>query len=134
MDFPDVELPSHDGRMLSPARAARAVVYFFPKAFTQGCTRETVKFNQELQKFRERGYEVFGISTDSVETLRKFAEKYGVGFPLLSDRGGALAARLGILKRTAERVTYILHNGRVVKVIKGLKRAEDHVDEALASI
>lgn len=133
MKFPDVELTAHTGERISPAKVPKAVVYFFPKAFTQGCTRETIRFNELYEKFVERGYEVFGVSTDSVETLKKFAEKYGVRFKLLSDKGGMLSSQLGILRPTgtAERVTYILNNGEVVHVLKGLKSADQHADKAL---
>jgi peroxiredoxin Q/BCP len=136
MEFPDVELEAHTGEKISPARVPRAVVYFFPKAFTQGCTRETIRFNELYQRFRERGYEVFGVSTDGVETLKKFAEKYKVQFKLLSDKDGRLASRLGILRPTgtAERVTYILNDGKVVHILKGLRSAEEHADKALELI
>lgn len=135
MRFPDVELQSHDGRWISPARFPKAVVYFFPKAFTQGCTREAIRFNQLYPQFREGGYEVFGVSTDGVETLKKFAEKYGVSFILLSDRGGRLSSQLGILRPTgtAERVTYILNGGEIVHILKNLT-AEQHAEKALELI
>jgi len=136
MEFPDVELEAHTGEKISPARVPRAVVYFFPKAFTQGCTRETIRFNELYPRFRERGYEVFGVSTDGVETLKKFAEKYKVQFKLLSDKDGRLASRLGILRPTgtAERVTYILNDGKVVHILRGLRSAEEHADRALELI
>jgi peroxiredoxin Q/BCP len=112
------------------------VVYFFPKAFTQGCTRETIRFNELYPRFRERDYEVFGASTDGVKTLKKFAEKYKVQFKLLSDKDGRLASRLGILRPTgtAERVTYILNDGKVVHILRGLRSAEEHADKALELI
>jgi len=133
MEFPDVELEAHTGERVSPARVPKAVVYFFPKAFTQGCTRETIRFNELYPRFREKGYEVFGVSTDGVETLRKFAEKHKVRFKLLSDKEGRLAAQLGILRPTgtAERVTYVLNNGEVIHVLRGLKSADEHADKAL---
>jgi peroxiredoxin Q/BCP len=133
MKFPELELTAHTGEAVAPARAPKAVVYFFPKAFTTGCTRETIRFNELYDKFREKGYEVFGVSTDSVETLKKFAEKYGVRFKLLSDKGGRLASQLGILRPTgtAERVTYIINGGEVLHVLKGLKSADEHADRAL---
>jgi peroxiredoxin Q/BCP len=136
MEFPDVELEAHTGEKISPARVPRAVVYFFPKAFTQGCTRETIRFNELYPRFRERGYEVFGVSTDGVETLKKFAEKYKVQFKLLSDKDGRLASRLGILRPTgtAERVTYILNDGKVVHILRGLRSAEEYADKALELI
>jgi len=136
MEFPDVELEAHTGEKISPARVPRAVVYFFPKAFTQGCTRETIRFNELYPRFRERGYEVFGVSTDGVETLKKFAEKYKVQFKLLSDKDGRLASQLGILRPTgtAERVTYILNDGKVVQILRGLRSADEHADRALELI
>jgi peroxiredoxin Q/BCP len=136
VEFPDVELEAHTGEKISPARVPRAVVYFFPKAFTHGCTRETIRFNELYPRFRERGYEVFGVSTDGVETLKKFAEKYKVQFKLLSDKDGRLASRLGILRPTgtAGRVTYILNDGKVVHILRGLGSAEEHADKALELI
>ena len=76
---------------------------------------------------------MIGVSTDPPSTLKRFAEKLGLRFPLLSDEGGELARELGILKPTgtAERVTYVVRCGEVIKVIRGLRRAEDHADEAL---
>jgi peroxiredoxin Q/BCP len=136
MEFPDVELEAHTGERVSPARVPKAAVYFFPKAFTQGCTRETIRFNELYPRFREKGYEVFGVSTDGVETLKKFAEKYKVQFKLLSDKDGRLASQLGILRPTgtAERVTYILNDGKVVQILRGLRSAEEHADKALELI
>ncbi|MEL9990781.1 MAG: peroxiredoxin [Thermoproteus sp.] len=133
MEFPEVELQAHTGEVINPKRYEKAVVYFFPKAFTSGCTREAIKFNELYEEFKKAGFEVFGVSVDDVDTLRKFAERYGLKFKLLSDRGGALARTLGILRPSgsAERVTYVLKSGLVVEVIKGLKNADQHADKAL---
>jgi len=133
MKFPELELTAHTGETIAPAKVPKAVVYFFPKAFTPGCTRETKRFNELHDKFRENGYEIFGVSTDSVETLKRFAEKYGIRFKLLSDKGGRLASQLGIKRftGTAERVTYILNGGEVIHVLRGLKSADEHADRAL---
>lgn len=133
MEFPDVELESHTGELVNPRRYEKAVVYFFPKAFTSGCTKEAVRFNELYDEFKTLGFEILGVSVDSVETLRKFAAKYGLRFKLLSDRGGELTKRLGILRPsgTAERVTYILKSGTVVEILKGLKNADQHADKAL---
>lgn len=133
MEFPDVELEAHTGERISPSRYERAIVYFFPKAFTSGCTREAIRFNELYDEFKALGFEIFGVSVDGVETLKKFAEKYGLKFKLLSDKGGGLAKRLGILRPsgTAERVTYVLRSGSVVELIRGLKSADQHADKAL---
>ena len=136
MEFPDIELTAHTGEKISPSKTPKAIVYFFPRAFTQGCTKETIRFNELYDEFLKKGYEVYGVSTDGVETLRKFAERYRVRFKLLSDEGGRLASTLGILKPSgsAERVTYILNGGKVAHVLRGLKSADEHADKALSLI
>lgn len=133
MEFPNVELESHTGERINPSGYDKAIVYFFPKAFTSGCTKEAVRFNELYDEFKALGFEVFGVSVDSVETLKKFAERYGLKFKLLSDRGGELAKKLGILRPsgTAERVTYVLKSGTIVEQIKGLRSADQHADKAL---
>jgi peroxiredoxin Q/BCP len=133
MEFPDVELKAHTGETINPSRYEKVVVYFFPKAFTSGCTREAIRFNEIYDEFKAIGFEVLGVSVDGVDTLRKFAEKYGLRFKLLSDEGGSLARRLGILRPTgtAERVTYVLKSGSVVEVLRGLRSADQHADKAL---
>jgi peroxiredoxin Q/BCP len=133
MEFPDVELKAHTGEVVNPKKYEKAAVYFFPKAFTSGCTREAIRFNELYDEFKAAGFEIFGVSVDGVDTLRKFAEKYGLRFKLLSDEGGALARRLGILRPTgtAERVTYVLKSGSIAEVLRGLKSADQHADKAL---
>ncbi len=112
------------------------VVYFFPRAFTSGCTREALKFSELYDEFRALGVEVYGVSTDPPDVLAKFAEKHGLKFVLLSDEGGRLASQLGILRPsgTADRVTYILVDGKIVHVLKGLRDAERHAYEALERV
>jgi thioredoxin-dependent peroxiredoxin len=61
------------------------VVYFYPKDDTPGCTKEACSFRDAKELLREKGLEVVGISKDSVKSHAKFAEKYDLNFPLLSD-------------------------------------------------
>ena len=134
-EAPDFELQSHDGETvkLSNYRGRWVVLYFFPKAFTSGCTRETQEFARLWDEFERLGVVVFGISTDSVSTQRKFAEKYGVKFKLLSDSEGRVSQAYGVLRPTgtAERVTFIISpEGKVVKVIRRVK-PEEHPVRAL---
>ena len=135
---PDFELDGHDGERvrLSGYRGKWVVIYFFPKAFTPGYTLETQEFSKLWNEFSRYGVVVLGVSTDSVGTQRRFAEKHKVEFKLLSDSKGEVSKKYGVLRPTgtAERVTFIVDpDGKVVKVIKNVK-PDEHPAKALEYI
>ena len=84
---PDFTLTDKEGRSvtLSGFRGRKVVLYFYPKDNTPGCTRQACAFAGFFAEFRKRNVTVIGISRDSVESHRKFAEKYNLPFILLSD-------------------------------------------------
>lgn len=84
---PDFSLKDKDGNTvsLSDFRGKRVVLYFYPKDNTPGCTRQACAFAGAYKEFQDRGVEVIGISRDSAESHRKFAEKYSLPFIILSD-------------------------------------------------
>ena len=84
---PDFTLTDKEGRgvTLSGFRGRKVVLYFYPKDNTPGCTRQACAFAGFFAEFRKRNVTVIGISRDSVESHRKFAEKYNLPFILLSD-------------------------------------------------
>lgn len=86
---PDLVLPTADGSEFRLAdvlaRGESAVVYFYPAAETPGCTTEACDFRDSLASLRAAGYAVVGISPDTPEKLRHFAEKESLPFPLASD-------------------------------------------------
>ena len=84
---PDFTLTDKEGRnvTLSGFRGRKVVLYFYPKDNTPGCTRQACAFAGFFAEFRKRDVVVIGISRDSVESHRKFAEKYNLPFILLSD-------------------------------------------------
>lgn len=138
---PDFELKAHDGSRvrLSDLRGRPVVLYFYPRAMTPGCTRETIKFNEMLDEFLKHNAVVLGVSTDPVEKNARFAEKHGVRFKLLSDVEGRVAEAYGVLKRgsslSAERVTFIIDSDGVVReVISGVRPAEKHAELALDAV
>ena len=133
---PDFRLRDQHGTevQLSELRGRPVVLYFFPKANTPGCTRETIDFARSLPQLEGRGTHVLGISVDSVATQEKFAARCAASFPLLSDSDREVARRYGVLGlfHMAKRVTFILDgNGRVVQVVEGM-RPGPHVAAALA--
>lgn len=84
---PDFSLKDKDQNTvsLSDFRGKRVVLYFYPKDNTPGCTRQACAFAGAYKEFQNRGIEVIGISRDSAESHRKFAEKHSLPFIILSD-------------------------------------------------
>lgn len=83
----DFALPDQDGKIhtLAQYKGSWVVVYFYPKDDTPGCTKEACNFRDALSELEKIGVIIMGISKDSVASHRKFAEKYHLNFPILSD-------------------------------------------------
>lgn len=94
---PDFTLTDATGgsRTLSELRGAPVIVYFYPAAFTPGCTTEACDFRDNLGSFQGAGYAVLGISPDPVAKLAEFAEAEQLSFPLLSDEGAEVGKAWG---------------------------------------
>ncbi|WP_022893053.1 peroxiredoxin [Agromyces subbeticus] len=94
---PDFALRDAAGatRTLVEHRGGPVVVYFYPAAFTPGCTTEACDFRDSLASFQAAGYTVLGISPDPIERLAEFAAAEQLAFPLLSDEGAAVARAWG---------------------------------------
>ena len=84
---PDFTLPDQNGNMhsLSDYRGKKVILYFYPKDNTPGCTKQACGFADRYPQFIEKGAVVLGISKDSVASHKKFEEKYGLPFTILSD-------------------------------------------------
>ena len=97
------------------------VLYFYPKDFTPGCTKEVCTFRDDVIPLRKAGAEVLGVSLDDVKSHAEFAEKYHVPFPLLSDNTQSTAKAYGVLTSKmgmtyAKRETFLIDpHGVVVK-------------------
>ena len=87
MKAPEFSLPDQNGRIVNSSELAGKpyVIYFYPKDSTSGCTKQAQSYSANLEKFRAAGYEVFGVSKDSVASHKKFEEKYELTITLLSD-------------------------------------------------
>lgn len=84
---PDFNLPDQNGNMhsLSEYKGKKLILYFYPKDSTPGCTKQACGFSERYPLFVEKGVEIIGISKDSVASHKKFEEKNGLGFTILSD-------------------------------------------------
>lgn len=138
---PDFKLPSNlRGEVsLSEFRGNKNVVlYFYPKDETQGCTKEACAFRDTYEQFMRRGAEVLGVSSDTVDSHKKFAERHGLTFPLLSDTDGRVRKLYGVpstLGFIPGRVTYVIDKGGIVRgMFNSQIRAEAHITEALKAL
>src|SRR5690606_10353548 len=98
---PDFELQADDGSTvrLSDLRGRKVVLYFYPKDDTPGCTIEACEFRDRNQDLAASGAVVLGVSPDTVESHRKFREKYGLDFRLLADTDHRVAEAYGVWRR-----------------------------------
>jgi len=94
----DFTLDDQDGKpvTLSDLRGRWALVYFYPKADTPGCTAQACSARDHSADYEAANAVVLGVSPDPVADLRKFADRYGLAFTLLSDPGGEVAQRYGV--------------------------------------
>jgi peroxiredoxin Q/BCP len=94
---PDFTLADQDGRevSLSALRGGRVILFFYPEAMTPGCTTEACDFRDSLAPLQAAGYTVLGISRDEPEKLRRFRERDGLTYDLLSDPDHAVHEAYG---------------------------------------
>ncbi|KAF6002162.1 hypothetical protein F1559_001631 [Cyanidiococcus yangmingshanensis] len=139
---PIIKAKDHNGVDVDTesARGHRpVVVFFFPRAFTTGCTREACAFRDSFAAFQSLNAQVIGVSADQPEVLRDFAEKYGLPFHLVSDSDGSLRklyqvprSLFGLL---TGRVTYVIgRSGRILDIFNSQLSWTEHVNVARKAI
>ena len=145
---PAFELPATGGAPISLAglKGRKAVIYFYPKDDTSGCTLEAQDFQALKGEFAEAGTEVIGVSADSVASHDKFARKYGLDFTLASDESLTMLEAYGVWVEKsmygkkymgAERSTFVIDGaGKIAAIFRKVK-PEEHaaiVQEALSEL
>jgi len=136
---PDFRLPALRGGEVALSDflgKKNVVLFFYPKDETLGCTVEACSFRDAYEDFREAGAEVIGISSDSIESHRSFAEHHHLPMQLLADVGGKVRAAYGIKQSLGlfdGRETFIIDKGGVIRhVFRSQVRVKQHVHESLA--
>ncbi len=121
---PNFTLTDYDNnsRSLYDYQGKYLVLYFYPKDDTPGCTKEACHFRDNTAQLKKLGAEVVGISIDSAESHKKFAEKYHLPFPLLADTDGKVAESYHALNnlliaKIAKRHTFIIGPDSIIKKI-----------------
>ena len=115
------------------------ILYFFPKDFTPGCTREACSFRDRRAEVADLDAEIVGVSLDTPDRHAQFAEKYRLPYPLVSDRSAAIAAAYGVSRLggwlPTKRVTFVIDKGGVVRhVIQSELSIDRHIDQALDTL
>jgi len=128
---------------LSTLKGHDVVLYFYPKADTPGCTKESCNFRDTISQFKSRGAEVIGVSPDKPAAQAKFKSKYELSFPLLADTEHHVAEAYGVWKEKsmygkkymgAERSTFVIGpDGHIRSILRKVKPAE-HVKQLLAAL
>jgi peroxiredoxin Q/BCP len=141
---PDFELPTDGGETLrlSKLRGKPAVVYFYPKDDTTGCTAEAKDFTRLAPDFKRLGIEVIGISPDSPESHQRFASKYDLKVRLAADADKAVAMAYGVWVEKSmygrkymgvDRSTFLIDaDGRIARAWRKVK-VSGHAEEVLAA-
>jgi len=142
---PNLSLPDQNGKLrtLDEFRGSYVVVYFYPKDFTSGCTREACDFRDASAQLARLGAKVVGISRDTTQSHAKFDDKHGLGFTLLSDAESATAKKWGAWGTKnmygkqvegVKRSTFLIGpDGEIVRDWTSVK-VDGHVDAVVAAI
>ena len=134
---PDFTLPDQNGEMrsLSDYAGKKVILYFYPKDNTPGCTRRACGFSELRPQFEEKGAVILGVSRDSVASHKRFEEKQGLSFTLLSDPELKVIQAYDVWKEKKNygkvsmgvvRTTYLIdEKGMIVKAFDKVKAAEN---------
>ncbi len=142
---PQFSLPNADNQIvkLSDLKGQKVIIYFYPKDLTPGCTQESCDFQELLPKVKKKGAMVFGISKDSPLRHKKFIEKYGFEFDLLSDEDGTICQAYDVWKEKSlygrkymgiERTTYVIDEKGKIEAVYEKVKVKGHAEAVLAAI
>lgn len=124
-------------------RGKKVILYFYPKDNTPGCTAESCNLNDNYQMWQSKGYEVIGVSPDSVASHKKFVEKFNFGFNLIADTEKEVLQAYGVwaLKKMygreymgVVRTTFVIdEDGKVAEIFEKVK-TKDHTNQILSTL
>jgi peroxiredoxin Q/BCP len=138
-NIPTFALPDQNGNLFdlnSVLGKKNLVIYFYPKDDSPGCTAQACSFRDQFEVFTEADAVIIGISGQSVESHKEFAEKHRLSFTLLSDEDNKIRRLFGVkanlLGMVPGRVTFVADKtGKVIYIFNSQTQATKHVDEAL---
>ncbi len=140
--MPDFSAADQNGNIVKSADliGKKTVVYFYPKANTPGCTAEACSLRDNFERFLALGYNVIGISKDSVKAQKNFSDKYALPFPLLADTDALIIKAFGawgekkLYGKTYEgilRKTFIFNENGILEEIIDKVNTKNHAEQIL---
>lgn len=142
---PDFTMEADKGGAVSlkDLKGKTVVLYFYPKDDTPGCTRESCGFRDHYPSFQGRDVLIYGVSCDDIPSHEKFAAKYDLPFPLLSDPDTSVSTAYGVYKEKTnygrkymgiERSTFVIDGeGRIARIFRNVK-VDGHVEKVLDEV
>ena len=142
---PDFELPDQNGEMhsLKDYRGKKVILYFYPRDNTPGCTKQACGFSDRILQIQEKGAVVLGVSKDSVASHKKFEEKYGLKFTLLSDTERNVIEAYDVWKEKKNygkvtmgvvRTTYLIDEKGIIRMANDKVKAADDPENMVGQL
>ena len=142
---PAFTLPLDDGTTLKLKDLAgqKAVLYFYPKDDTSGCTKEAIAFSEDMAKFKRAKTRIIGVSRDTIAKHQKFKEKHGLKVDLGADETGAVTEKYDVWVEKSmygrkymgiERATFLIDEKGVIRKIWRKVKVAGHAEDVLAAV
>ena len=140
--IPNINVTTHKGESinLSDLKGKKIVLFFYPRANTPGCTAQSCNLNDNYSRLTSQGYEVVGVSPDTVEKQNKFADKFGFKYNLLADDSRELIDAFGVWRKkkfrgneyeVVLRTTFIISQEGIIEKVIDKVNTKDHTDQII---
>lgn len=141
-NIPNISLTTHNGENLnlSNLKGKKIILFFYPRANTPGCTAQSCNLNENYSQLVSRGYEVIGVSPDTVDKQKNFADKFGFTYDLIADDSKELISAFGVWgKKTymgkeyegVLRTTFIIDEKGVIERVIDKVNTKDHYSQII---
>ncbi|MEJ5303978.1 MAG: thioredoxin-dependent thiol peroxidase [Bacteroidales bacterium] len=131
-----------DGNLISldQFKGKKVVLYFYPKANTPGCTAEACNLNDNLERFQALGYQIIGVSADTVKAQKNFSEKYQLKFPLIADTNKEIIKAYGAWGKKSMygkeyegimRYTFLIDENQIIREVITKVDTKNHTAQIL---
>ena len=128
---------------LSDFKGKKIILYFYPKDNTPGCTEESCNLNDNYASWIKKGFEVIGVSADSVQSHKKFADKFGFNFNLVADTEKEILQAYGVWGEKSMfgkkymgviRTTYVINEYGVIEEVFEKIKTKDHTNQIIKAL